>query len=508
MEPSLPPFHGHLTAADVMHVDSSAHRKTKIICTMGPSCCEVETIVKMIDYGMNIARLNFSHGSHETHGETVKKIREANKRRPEHAVAIMLDTKGPEIRTGFLQNHEPVNLASGQDLIITTDYSIEGDSSRISCSYRSLPQSTGIGKVILIADGSIMTEVTEIGDSWVKVTVLNNAKLGEKKNMCLPGCSVDLPTLTEQDEDDIENFGLKFNVDFIAASFVRKHTDIEEIRDVLGPRGAHIKIISKIENQEGIENFEEILKLTDGVMVARGDLGMEIPAEKVFLAQKYMIQQCKAHGKPVVTATQMLESMITNPRPTRAEASDVANAVLDGTDAVMLSGETANGAYPLKAVEIMGKICIEAERCIDYALEFKKVKNSIPWSISTTEAVCAAAVRASLDLNVKLIIAITDTGSTPIKVARFRPPIPILCVSMNQPIINQMNIVRGGLTLKVPSYEGTDNLLKYAIDVAKTRKLVNVGDTVIALHGQSDTDLNRANTMKILVVDESEELVI
>jgi pyruvate kinase len=231
---------------------------------------------------------------------------------------------------------------------------------------------------------------------------------------------------------------------------------------------------------------------------------MEIPAEKVFLAQKMMIQKCKIYGKPVITATQMLESMINNPRPTRAEASDVANAVLDGTDAVMLSGETANGKYPLNAVEIMAKVCVEAERCIDYSREFDKIKESIPWDLDTTEAVCAAAVRTALDLKIKLIIVITDTGNTPLQVAKFRPPMAILAVSMSQAIINQMNVVRGAIGLKVPSYEGTDNLLRYAIEVGKSRNLVTKGDTVIAMHGRSETDVNRANTMKILIVDEEE----
>jgi pyruvate kinase len=480
-------------------------RKTKIVCTMGPACLKVETIVKMLDLGLNVARLNFSHGDHNTHGEAVRLIREANKLRPEKACAIMLDTKGPEIRTGLLENHANINLQADQELIITTDYTFLGNSSTISCSYPTLPTSVKVGGTVLIADGNILTQVLEIGDTWIKVLVKNSAVLGEKKNMCLPGCIVDLPTVTEKDGDDLENFALKYNVDFIAASFVRKASDVETIRDILGPRGAHIKIISKIENSEGLENFEDIVKATDGVMVARGDLGMEIPAEKVFLAQKMMIQICKMHGKPVITATQMLESMISNPRPTRAEATDVANAVLDGTDAVMLSGETANGKFPLSALEIMARICVEAERCIDYTQEFYKVRDSIPWELSTTEAVAAAAVQTSLELKAKLIIVITDTGSTPLQVSKFLPSVPILCVSMSQATINQTTIIRGGLTLKVPSYEGTENLLKYAIEIAKSRKLVVPGDICIALHGKSETDFNKANIMKILIVDESDD---
>jgi pyruvate kinase len=385
--------------------------------------------------------------------------------------------------------------------VISTDYTLEGTSSTIACSYANLPKSVKVGSTILIADGTISTQVTEILSNGVKVRVANSAKLGEKKNMCLPGCVIDLPTTTDKDRDDLENFALVQNVDFIAASFVRRASDVEEIRDILGPRGAHIKIISKIENHEGLENFEDILRVTDGVMVARGDLGMEIPPEKVFLAQKYMINQSKAHGKYVVTATQMLESMISNPRPTRAEASDVANAVLDGTDAVMLSGETAGGSFPLNAVEIMAKICVEAENCIDYPLEYERILASVPYEVETSEAVCSSAVHAALTGNFKLMVVITDTGVTAQQVAKYRPPMPILAVSMSQSTINQMNVVRGCITLKAASYEGTDTLLQTAVNYAKTNKLVTSGDKIVAIHGHSEVDVNRANMMKILVVD-------
>lgn len=495
---------GEITVDNILGKTVGHIRKTKIICTIGPSCADIPTLVKMLDLGMNVARLNFSHGDHAYHSSVLGNIREANKQRPDKSCAIMLDTKGPEIRTGLLQGHQPVQLTEHQELFISTDYTLLGDSNTISCSYSKLPSSVKVGSTILIADGTIMTEVTEILEAGVKVRVTNTAKLGEKKNMCLPGCVVDLPTITEKDEDDLENFALLYNVDFIAASFVRRASDVEEIRDILGPRGSHIKIISKIENHEGLINFDEILKVTDGVMVARGDLGMEIPPEKVFLAQKYMINKCKSYGKFVVTATQMLESMISNPRPTRAEASDVANAVLDGSDSVMLSGETAGGSFPLNAVEIMSKICIEAELCIDYPREYEKIRSKIPYQLDTTEAVCSAAVHAAFSLNVKLVIVITDTGVTAQQVAKYRPPMPILTVSMSQPTINQMNIVRGCVTLKIPSYEGTDNLLHYAIEVAKTKNLVASGDKVVAIHGHSEVDVNRANILKILAVDEAE----
>jgi pyruvate kinase len=259
-------------------------------------------------------------------------LKEAIKAMPGKQCAILLDTKGPEIRTGLIEGHGKVSLKAGQDLEITTDYSFLGTSEKIACSYKSLPQTVKPGDQILMADGTVVCTVLECHDHHVKVKVKNNATIGEKKNMNLPGCIVDLPTITEQDEDDIVEFGIKKGIDIIAASFVRKAEDIETIRDVLGPRGSHIRIVAKIENQEGLHNYDEILHEADGIMVARGDLGMEIPPEKVFLAQKWMIDKANILGKPVITATQMLESMINNPRPTRAEASDVANAVLDGSD--------------------------------------------------------------------------------------------------------------------------------------------------------------------------------
>lgn len=285
--------------------------------------------------------------------------------------------------------------------------------------------------------------------------------------MNLPGAVVDLPTLTEKDEDDIVDFGLKKGIDLIAASFVRKALDIETIRDVLGPRGAHIKIIAKIENQEGLQNYDEILAATDGIMVARGDLGMEIPPEKVFIAQKWMIEKANLMSKPVITATQMLESMINAPRPTRAEAGDVANAVIDGSDCVMLSGETAGGNYPLNAVTIMAKICVEAEKMLDYKRIFNDLKLYTPVPLTTAEAVASAAVQTVLDLNIDLIIVLTDTGKMARFVAKYRPSVPILACSISMPVVRQLNMSRGVIGYKIPSFQGTDNLLQLVIKTAK-----------------------------------------
>lgn len=270
--------------------------------------------------------------------------------------------------------------------------------------------------------------------------------------MNLPGAIIDLPTLTEKDEDDIVDFGLKKGIDLIAASFVRKASDIDYIRDVLGPRGSHVKIIAKIENHEGLHNYDEILQATDGIMVARGDLGMEIPPEKVFIAQKWMIEKANLAAKPVVTATQMLESMIKAPRPTRAEASDVANAVIDGTDCVMLSGETANGDYPLNAVGIMAKVCVEAEKMLDYRRLYNDLKLYSTGALPTAEAVSSAAVATVLDLNIDLIIVLTDTGKIARYVAKYKPPVPILACSISLPVVRQLNTSRGVIGYKIPSF--------------------------------------------------------
>merc|ERR1719174_3653949 len=343
-------------------------RKTKIVCTMGPSCWDVDKLVQMIDAGMNICRLNFSHGDHEAHGACVGRIREACKQRPGKHVAILLDTKGPEIRTGFFREDvgDKIDLVQGQKLKLVTDYTFKGDNTCFAVSYDKLCSSVKPGNIILCADGSLSLKVESVGADHVMTEVMNSVKLGERKNCNLPGVKVELPVLQDKDKDDLIKFGIPQGVDFVAASFVQSADDVKMIRDTLGPRGRNIKIISKIENEEGLKNIDAIIDASDAIMVARGDLGMEIPPENVFLAQKMMIAKCNMKGKPVITATQMLESMVKAPRPTRAEASDVANAVLDGTDCVMLSGETAAGDFPLQAVTVQRRIVEEAEAFIDY----------------------------------------------------------------------------------------------------------------------------------------------
>eukprot|EP00191_Tetraselmis_sp_GSL018_P017116 CAMPEP_0177577978 /NCGR_PEP_ID=MMETSP0419_2-20121207/76_1 /TAXON_ID=582737 /ORGANISM="Tetraselmis sp., Strain GSL018" /LENGTH=622 /DNA_ID=CAMNT_0019066337 /DNA_START=417 /DNA_END=2283 /DNA_ORIENTATION=+ len=405
--------------------------KTKIVCTLGPVSRSVEVIEELLRAGMSVARFNFSHGSHDYHQETLDNLKQAMAN-TNMLCAVMLDTKGPEIRTGFLKDGKPVKLVSGNEVTITTDYDAVGDESLIAVSYKKLAEDVRPGSHILCADGSIVLEVlsADPASGTVRAKCVNSAMLGERKNVNLPGVVVDLPTLTAKDEEDLQNWGIPNEIDAIAASFVRKPQDIDYIRKVLGPKGAGIHIISKIENQEGIANFDAILEKSDGIMVARGDLGMEIPTEKIFLAQKMMIQKCNIAGKPVITATQMLESMGKSPRPTRAEAADVANAVLDGTDCVMLSGETAAGDYPVKAVEVMNSICKEAEASIDYSTLFASILRQAPMPMSPLESLASSAVRTAHKVHASLIVVLTRKGETARLVAKYKPVVPILTVAV------------------------------------------------------------------------------
>ena len=413
----------------------------------------------------------------------------------------MLDTKGPEIRTGLLENHEPVSFKKGQNLEISTDYTIPGDNARISCNYDKLPLTVKPGDQILIADGSLVWEVREWYEDAVTVEVMNDASIGERKNMNLPGIKVDLPTLTEQDEKDLVDFAIPQGVDIVAASFIRKESDVEYIRDVLGVKGNHIKIVSKIENQEGLENFEEIMMASDCIMVARGDLGMELPTEKVFVAQKYMVDKWNSHSKPSIVATQMLESMIKNPRPTRAEAGDVANAVLDGADWVMLSGETANGSFPIEAVKMMAKIVTEAENTIDYQKLYDKLVENSPILYKTHELLAASWAQASLSLKIDLIIVMTITGRMARLVSKYRPHQNILACSTSYHVVRQMSLMRGVIGYRVPSFQGVDRILKNLIKAAKSMGLWHSGHTVLTLRANKETRQDQSNIMEIFTID-------
>eukprot|EP01084_Bolivina_argentea_P073560 133481_1 len=479
---------------------SSNRCKTKIICTLGPACWSVEMLGKLIDAGMNVARLNFSHGDHTTHAETLTNLRRALLTRRDKHVAVMLDTKGPEIRTGRLSTPK-VDLVKGQTLELTTDYTIKGDSTKLACSYKSLPTTVQPGSSILVADGSLVLTVKECKKISVICEVMNNCTIGEHKNMNLPNAVVDLPTLTEKDKSDIVNFGIPQGIDFVAASFVRKPEDIDNIRAVLG-KNSIVKIIAKIENQEGIKNYDAILEKTDCIMVARGDMGMEIPPEKVFIAQKYMIHRANIIGKPVVTATQMLESMIHNPRPTRAECSDVANAVIDGTDCVMLSGETANGEYPEQAVQIMERTCMEAENSLNNDELYQAVRNTVlseKNAMRPAESVASSAVKTAFDTKAAMIVVLTETGTTARLIAKYRPSMPILAFTGLEETARQCNgLLRNVSTKCIGSMIGTDSILVRAIDVGKARGWVHSGDAVVCVHGFKEASAGSTNSLRVL----------
>ncbi|KAG0467446.1 hypothetical protein HPP92_018412 [Vanilla planifolia] len=489
--------------------------KTKIVCTLGPASRSVQMIERLLLAGMNVARFNFSHGSHEYHQETLDNLHAAmeNLGIP---CAVMLDTKGPEIRTGFLKDGKPIDLQKGQEITITTDYSIKGDKGIISMSYPKLAQHMKPGGVILCADGSITLTVLSSDEptGLVRCRCENSASLGERKNVNLPGVIVDLPTITEKDREDILQWGVPNKIDILALSFVRKGSDLVQVRELLGPHAKRIMLMSKVENQEGVENFDEILNNSDAFMVARGDLGMEIPIEKIFYAQKVLIYKCNIQGKPVVTATQMLESMVKSPRPTRAEATDVANAVLDGTDCVMLSGETAAGAYPELAVQTMAKICLEAEASMDHESVFQCVADATPGPLSPLESLAASAVQTAHFSKAALIVVLTRGGSTARLVAKYRPAMPILSIvvpdlkrngfgwTCSDEAAARHGLVYRGLIPMLSSEAARDSCdetnevaLRVAMEQAKARGLCKSGDTIVALHRHG-----AASAVKLLMV--------
>ncbi|KAL0914869.1 hypothetical protein M5K25_015254 [Dendrobium thyrsiflorum] len=490
--------------------------KTKIVCTLGPASRSVEMLEKLLRAGMNVARFNFSHGSHDYHQETLQNLRTAMENTG-ILCAVMLDTKGPEIRTGFLKDGKPIRLQRGHEITISTDYSIKGDENMISVSYKKLAQDLKPGGVILCADGTITFTVLSCNEEegLVCCRCENSAILGERKNVNLPGVAVDLPTLTEKDQEDILQWGVPNKIDIIALSFVRKGSDLVEVRELLGDHANKIILMSKVENQEGVANFDDILNNTDAFMVARGDLGMEISIEKIFYAQKVMIFKCNMLGKPVVTATQMLESMIKSPRPTRAEATDVANAVIDGTDCVMLSGETAAGAYPDLTVRTMAKICLEAESYLDHGALFKLIMAGAPIPMTPIESLASSAVRAANSAKASLILVLTRGGSTAKLVAKYRPAMPILLVvvpelktnifdwscSDEAPAMHSL-IYRGLIpmlstaTAKASTSEATDEAVELSITHAKETGLCVSGDSVVVLFR-----LGGASVIKLLTVN-------
>lgn len=469
-------------------------RRTKIVCTIGPASESVEVLEQLMLEGMNVARLNFSHGSHEEHLRRVEMIRQAS-RNTGRRVAIMLDTKGPEIRTGVLKG-ETITLEEGRQITLTTE-EIQGDENRLNVSYRGLPQDVRPGNMILIADGLIGLRVLSIRGDEILCEVVHGGEIGSRKNVNVPGASIRLPAITEKDVADI-NFAVDHQLDFIAASFVRKAADVLEIRKLLEERNADLHIIAKIENQEGVDNLNEIIQVADGVMVARGDLGVEIPTEEVPLVQKLIIRACNQVGKPVVTATQMLESMIRNPRPTRAEASDVANAIFDGSDAIMLSGETAAGRFPVEAVRTMARIARRAEMALNYRDILKeKVVAAQP---TITDAIGHATCTTAMDLGASAIITATSSGSTARIVSKYRPGSPIIAVTTVERVAKKLCLVWGVTPLLVKETQGTDQMIEEAINSSVEAGLIRTGDLVVLTAGVPIGVPGSTNLIKVHVV--------
>ncbi len=453
-------------------------KKTKIVCTIGPKTESVEKLTELVNAGMNVMRLNFSHGDYAEHGTRIANFRQVMENTGKQ-LAILLDTKGPEIRTIKLEGGNDVDLVAGQEFTFTTDISVVGNKETVAVTYAGFAKDLEAGNTILVDDGLIEMEVISTTETEVKCKVLNNGALGENKGVNLPGVSVQLPALSEKDKNDLK-FGCEQGVDFVAASFIRKASDVKEIREILDANGgSDIHIISKIENQEGVDNFDEILELSDGIMVARGDLGVEIPAEEVIFAQKMMIEKCNRARKMVITATQMLDSMINNPRPTRAEAGDVANAIMDGTDAVMLSGETAKGKYPVEAVTIMAQI---ANRT-DGALKAELGSRLDSPRLRITEAVCKGAVDTAEKLAAPLIIVATDGGKSARSVRKYFPTASIIALTTNKKTAAQLVLTKGVRPVLVDSIDSTDDFYKNGKEYALEAGFGKKGDIVVMVSG-------------------------
>lgn len=472
--------------------DVKPYAHTDVICTIGPATNNVDMLETLMKAGLAVVRLNFSHGTHEFHGKIIANAREAAKRVYPTPIAIALDTKGPEIRTGRHASGEDIELEAGQTLRLTSDraWFEKGDSKQIYCDYVALPETVSVGSTIFVDDGLLELTVTAIGEDWVDATVVNPAKLGQQKGCNLPGVAVKLPAVTEKDKADLL-FGVEQGVDMVFASFIRKPQDVLDVRAVLGEKGANIKIISKIENEEGVSNFDAILEVTDGVMVARGDLGIEIPPAKVSSMQKMMIAKCNLKGKPVICATQMLESMVEKPRPTRAEVSDVANAVLDGSDCVMLSGETAKGQYPVEAVTVMNAIAREAESILDYEGFFHRVRAATKKPVETEETIASSAVNAAIEQNAKAILILTNTGRTARLIAKYRPRAPMLAITGNTQTARQMRLTHGVFPVLYDLAPGerkeVDERLTIGMEFAKARGFCKAGDDVVCVHADGST---------------------
>lgn len=494
-----------LTKLNTTETPDKNLRRSSIIGTIGPKTNNVETLVRLRKAGLNIVRMNFSHGSYEYHQSVVDNARKSEEVYPGRPLAIALDTKGPEIRTGTTIDEIDYPIAPNHEMLFTTDeaFSKKCDDKVMFVDYKNITKVIEVGKIIYVDDGVLSFEVLEVvDDKTLKVKSVNAGKICSHKGVNLPGTDVDLPALSEKDISDIK-FGIKNKVHMIFASFIRTGEDIKQIREVLGEEGKDIQIIAKIENQQGVNNFDEILKETDGVMVARGDLGIEIPAPQVFVVQKQLIAKCNLAAKPVICATQMLESMTYNPRPTRAEVSDVGNAILDGADCVMLSGETAKGNYPFEAVSMMHNTALIAEKAIAYQPLHNEIRSLAIKPTSTTETCAIAAVSASYEQDAKAIVVLSTSGTTSRLVSKYKPNVPIMMVTRNERAARYCHLYRGVYPFVFPNskvenwQEDVENRLRWAVSEAIDLGIIKKGDSIVTVQGWTRGS-GHSNTVRIV----------
>ena len=467
-------------------------KKTKIICTMGPTTDKEGLLSEMLKAGMDMARFNFSHGNHSEQAKRIALVRQAAKEvgKP---VAIIADTKGPEMRLGIFKAGK-VELTDGSDFCLTTE-DIEGDEKTSSVNYGGLPAELSVGDQVLLNDGKLTLEVIKLEPTKIHTKIIHGGEISSRKRVAVPGIKLKLPFISPQDKADI-NFAIDHDMDYIAASFVQTQEDIIEIRKLLEAKNSTMGIIAKIESRDGVNNIDEILQVADGIMVARGDLGVEIPYEEVPLVQKAIITKCNKVGKPVITATQMLESMISNYRATRAEASDVANSIFDGTDVIMLSGETASGEYPLEAVQTMAKIAIRTEESLDYVKIFRN--KGIGAQVNMTDAISHATVQVAQELEADAILTITESGYTARMIAKYRPQATVIAVSPVDASIRRMQMYWGVKPLLGVQAHGTDELIELSLGIAQEKKMLMKGDSVVVTAGMNVGKVGSTNLIKVI----------
>jgi pyruvate kinase len=488
------------TIAPEAGTSTSSSRRAKIICTIGPSCRAEAAMRDLLRLGMDVARLNFSHGSHADHARNIERLRTAAEKE-NRTVCILQDLQGPKIRTGRLERHQPVLLKSGSTVLITPR-DVAGTATRISTTFVDLAQEVSPGARILLCDGLIELRVRTVRDKDVLCDVLNGGVLGEHKGINLPGIALSIPAMTDKDRNDLE-FGLAHGVDMVALSFVRSAADVQMVKQIIAALGSDTPVIAKLEKPQAIDHLEEILAVADGVMVARGDLGVEMAPEKVPVIQKHVIRRAALWRKPVITATQMLESMIENPRPTRAEASDVANAVFDGTDAVMLSAETASGRYPREAVAMMSRIVIEAEGNM---AEFTQPRRRDRRGFSIAETICESIAHAAEDLPMGAIAVFTETGNTARMISKYRPQAPIFAFTANSDVAQRTNLYWGAHPVKCAPGLSSENMVQVAEKELLRRQLLKANDVLGVVAGTRQSS-GSTNFMRLHAVTAGDAIV-